>query len=185
MTNKWIKRLFPIITLLLLAPLSATYAYASSDDTAAQNTVQIEATEALVATSISTVDTITAPEEILPSHVYVLNNQEIVTEKPSSVTDELPNTVEEPSSQHQTASPSATIRASVKGASSRLIVVDENDRIIEIWSNTDGANGGFYSLRIKEQRVEGLEHPLTPEILAQYNRLLDEVDWNARDQVYG
>ena len=102
----------------------------------------------------------------------MLNNGEIVTEKPSSEIDRLCDNVEVTPSQHETTSHCATIRARVTVASSRLIVVDENDRIIEIWSNTNGANGGFCSLRIKEQRVEGLEHPLTPEILAQYNRLL-------------
>ena len=78
----------------------------------------------------------------------------------------------------------ATIRASVTVASSRLIVVDENDRIVEIWSNTSGMKRSYYSLRVKEQQGQGLAHPLTPGILAQYNHLLAEVDWSNRERVY-
>ena len=100
----------------------------------------------------------------------MLNNGEIVTEKPSSEIDRLCDTVEVTSSQHETTSHYATIRARVTVASSRLIVVDENDRLIEIWSNTTGTKRAFYSLRVKEHQWQGLEHPLTQEILAQYNR---------------
>lgn len=66
----------------------------------------------------------------------------------------------------------------------RLIVVDENDRIVEIWSNTKALKGSFYSLRVKEQHWQGPDHPLTQEILAQYSRFLGEVDWSKRGQVY-
>ena len=77
----------------------------------------------------------------------------------------------------QTASSAGTIRASVTVTPSRLIVVNENERIVEIWSNTTGTKMNFYSLRVKEQSLQGSKHPLTQEILAQYNRLLGEVDW--------
>jgi len=39
---------------------------------------------------------ITAPTTVLPSHVYVLNNREIVTDKTSSQVDELLGATEEP-----------------------------------------------------------------------------------------
>ncbi|GAH01234.1 unnamed protein product, partial [marine sediment metagenome] len=81
MRNKWIKRFFPLIVLLLLAPWPVTYVYAYSGDTADQDAVRTEITEASTATNTAAVDTITAPEEVLPSHVYVLNNREIVTEE--------------------------------------------------------------------------------------------------------
>ncbi len=44
MRNKWIKRFFPIIVLLLLAPWPVAYAY--DDDMAGQDAVQIEIAEA-------------------------------------------------------------------------------------------------------------------------------------------
>ncbi len=125
-----------------------------------------------------------APGGVLPSHVYVLNNREIVTEKPSSEMNKSPDRDEEPFSPSETASHSATIRASVTGASSRQIVVDENDRIIEIWSNTTGTKRGFYSLRVREGSWQGVEHPLSPGVLDQYNRLVDKVDWSINGRVY-
>ena len=125
---------------------------------------------------------VTAPDAVLPGHVYVLNNSEIVTEKPSGEMDELYGT--ESSSYRGRASHSATIRASVTVTPSRMIVVDENDRIIEIWSNTTGTKRYFYSLRVKEQSWEGPEHLLTLGILAQYNYLLNEVDWTNNGRVY-
>ncbi len=127
---------------------------------------------------------ITAQEEVFPSHVYVVNNREIMIGKPSSQSDQLVKTAEEPFSPSETASRSATIKASVTAASSRLMVVDENDTIVEIWSNTTGTKRSFYSLRVKEQSWQGSEHPLTQTILAQYNRLLGEVDWSINGRAY-
>ncbi len=114
----------------------------------------------------------------------MLNNREIVTEETWRKVNSSQDTAAGSTSYSETASPAGTITASVKVASSRLIVVDENNTIIEIWSNTTGAKRSFYSLRIKEQQWQGSEHPLTPEILAQYNHLLGEVDWTETGQVY-
>ncbi len=172
MRNKWIRRIFLVIALLLLAPWPVTRVYAHIDHLS------------YGITNTAVVDTITAQEEVLPSHVYVLNNREVVTEKPSPQSDQLVKTAEEPFSPNETASCSATIKASVTAASSRLIVVDENDRIVEIWSNTTGLKRSFYSLRVKEQSWQGSEHPLTQTILAQYNRLLGEVDWSINGRAY-
>ncbi len=188
MRNKWIKRLFPLIVLLLLAPWPVTYVYAYSDNIASQDTAQIEVTEASEATSTSAVsnDTlITAPAGILPSHVYVLNNREIVTEETWREMNSSQDTAAGSTSYSETASPAGTITASVTVMPSRRIVVDENDTIVEIWSNTTGTKRNFYSLRIKEQSLQGPEHPLTQEILTQYNNLLGEVDWTETGQVYG
>lgn len=129
-------------------------------------------------------DTVTSPETVLPDHVYVLNNREIVIEKPTVESYGVQGTVGEASSDNKKASRSATITASVTVAPSRLVVVNENDRIIEIWSNTTGTKRGFYSLRVKEHSWQGLGHPLTPEILAQYNDLLGKVDWTNEGKVY-
>ncbi len=184
MRNKWIKRFFLLIVLLLLTSWSATYVYAYNDNITSQDTAQIETTEASVAINAAAVDTITATEEVLSSHVYVLNNREIVTEETWREMNSSQDTATETTSHSQTASSAGTITASVKVASSRQIVVGENDTIIEIWSNTTGTKRSFYSLRVKEQSVQGSEHSLTQEILAQYNRLLGEVDWTETGQVY-
>jgi len=127
---------------------------------------------------------ITAPKTVLPGHVYVLNNHEIVTEKPTGEWDNSCSTAEEPSSHRRTISSTTEITASFTVLPSRLIVVDEYDRIVEIWSNTTGLKRSFYSLRVKEQSLQGPAHLLTPGILAQYNCLLGEVDWSNEGKVY-
>jgi len=184
MRNKWIKRFFPLIVLLLLAPWPVTYVYAYSDNIASQDTAQIEVTEASEATNTAAVDIITAPEEVLPSHVYVLNNREVVTEETWREMNSSQDAAAGLTSYSETASNCGTVRASVTVMPSRRIVVDENDTIVEIWSNTTGTKRNFYSLRVKEQSLQGPEHPLTQEILAQYNRLLGEVDWTETGRVY-
>ena len=184
MRNKWIKRLFPLIVLLLLTLWPVSHVYAYSGDTADQDAVRIEITEASAAINTAAVDTITAPEEVLPSHVYVLNNREIVTEETWREMNSSQDTAAGSTSYSETASPAGTITASVTVMPSRRIVVDENDTIVEIWSNTTGTKRNFYSLRVKEQSLQGPEHPLTQEILTQYNRLLGEVDWTETGQVY-
>ena len=184
MRNKWIKRFFPLIVLLLLAPWPVTYVYAYSDNMASQDTAQIEVTEASEATNTAAVDTITAPEEVLPGHVYVLNNREIVTEETWREMNSSQDTAAGSTSYSEAVSPAGTITVSVTVMPSRRIVVDENDTIVEIWSNTTGTKRNFYSLRIKEQSLQGPEHTLTQEILTQYNRLLGEVDWTETGQVY-
>ena len=184
MRNKWIKRFFPLIVLLLLVPWPVSHVYAYSGNTAGQDAARIETTEASVATNTAAVDTITAPEEVLPSHVYVLNNREIVTEETWREMNSSQDTAAGSTSYSETASPAGTITASVTVMPSRRIVVDENDTIVEIWSNTTGTKRNFYSLRVKEQSLQGPEHPLTQEILTQYNRLLGEVDWTETGQVY-
>ncbi|MBA7678573.1 hypothetical protein ES703_86851 [subsurface metagenome] len=182
------KRHFGYVAAICIAAfgMAATSMGVVSDATSGQ-TSQILAQEpshAFSAESIPNSAVITALKTVLPSHVYVLNNREIVTHKPLSETDKLEGIAEVPSSHSETNSHCATIRASVTVASSRLIVVDENDTIVEIWSNTTGMKRSFYSLRVKEQHWQGLEHPLTPGILAQYNRLLAEVDWSNTGRVY-
>ena len=48
MRNKWIKRFFPLIVLLLLAPWPIAYAHDVSDGVVGEETVRIEAAEASV-----------------------------------------------------------------------------------------------------------------------------------------
>ena len=117
-----------------------------------------------------------------PGDVFVLDNREVVTELPPDRQDHFYKrddgsyAVSEPDGNSFT----MTITAAV--LPSRLIVVDDNDRITEIWSNTTGLKYSFYSLRLTDQQDQ--EHPLTQEILAQYNRLLGKVDWSVRGQAY-
>lgn len=184
MRNKWIKRLFPLFALLLLAPWPVASVYASSNYVTNQEPVHREVAEGLEATNTVAVNTIIAQEEVLPSHVYVLNNREIVTQETLMEINNSPDTDIELTYHSQTASASGTIIASVTVTPSRQIVVDENDRVIEIWSNTTGMKRNFYSLRVKELSLQGHEHPLTQEILAQYNRLLGQVDWTETGKVY-
>jgi len=184
MRNKWNKSFLPLKLLLLLAPWPVSHLYAYSGDTADQDAVRTEITEASAATNTAAVDTITAPEEVLPSHVYVLNNREIVTEETWREMNSSQDTAAGSTSYSGTASPAGTITASVTVMPSRRIVVDVNDTIVEIWSNTTGTKRNFYSLRVKEQSLQGPEHSLTQEILTQYNRLLGEVDWTETGQVY-
>lgn len=176
------KRHFGYVAAICIAVISmAATSLGVVSDAASGQTSQVLAQEpsyTLSAESIPNSAVITVPKTVLPSRVYVLNNREIVTEKPLSETNKLEGIAEEPSSH------CATIRASVTAASSRLIVVDANDTIVEIWSNTTGTKRGFYSLRVKEQHWQGPEHPLTPGILTQYNRLLTGVDWSNRGKVY-
>ena len=185
------ERYFPRIVSISIAAIIAvisTGAVASVASVAsgqAGQALSLESTRTHSAGLVANDAVIAAPPGILPGHVYALSSGEVVIEKPSPQSGKIVAITEEPSSHSEQSSHSATITASVKGAASRLIVVDENDRITEIWSNTNGANGSFYSLRVREQQVQGPEHLLTPGILAQYNRLLGEVDWNERDQVYG
>ena len=114
----------------------------------------------------------------------MLNNREIVTEETWREMNSSQNTAAGSTSYNETASPAGTITASVTVMPSRRIVVDENDTIVEIWSNTTGTKRNFYSLRVKQQSLQGPEHPLTQGILTQYNRLLGEVDWTETGQVY-
>jgi len=181
------KLAFPVLAALLLTPWPVAYAHNYTDNMGGQDTAQIEVAEASAAPSTGAVSNdavITAPETVLPGHVYVLNNREIVTEETWREINSSQDTAAESTSYSRTTSPSGTIRASVKVASSRLIVVDENDTIVEIWSNTTGMKQYFYSLRVKEQSWQGPEHALTQGILAQYNHLLGEVDWSKKGMVY-
>lgn len=118
----------------------------------------------------------------LPSRTYVLNNYEIVTEMPLIEVPEAPNATNEPTTDQQEIS--YTVRVILTVLPSRLIVVDENDKIFQIWSNTNGKGWVFYSLNVSEQHLQEQEHPLTPAILDQYNSLLDRINWDKMGKVY-
>jgi len=55
MRNKWIKRIFPLFALLILAPWPVAYAHTLTDDTAEQEVIQIETADTLEAPSFGDV----------------------------------------------------------------------------------------------------------------------------------
>ncbi len=126
-------------------------------------------------TNALTVSTVAA----LPSRVFVLDNRLVVTELPADRLAQL-----EPVSEQSTPTAGA-IEASSTVLPSRLIVVDSDDNITGIWSAATGSQYSFYSLRVREQQWQWPDHPMTEGILAQYSRLLGEVDWGQSGKVYG
>ena len=116
--------------------------------------------------------------EALPSRVFVLDNRYVVTQLPPERLSSVHGAPAESSAR------GGTVRATFTVLPSRLIVVDQDDNIVNIFSNTTGNDSTFYSLRVREGGLHGEEHPLTQEVLSQYNRLLLHVDWSAKGRVY-
>ena len=69
---------------------------------------------------------IATTEKVWPSHVFVINDREIVTQLPSSVLAQPGGATENPKSV------SGAILASVTILPSRIVVVDEKDSITEV-----------------------------------------------------
>ena len=187
MRKTWAKLLIPLLGVSLLASLMVSYASASTDTDTDSNAAYAKPTvtssESNEVPSIEEtpdIPTLTTPAEVLPGHVFVVGNREIVLERPSVQTDSEPQDTSEKSG----SSVIGTVTARATGASARRIVVDENDQITGIWSNTTGTKRGYYSLRVREDSFQGAEHPLTAEILDQYNQLLALVDWTGCGKVY-
>lgn len=184
MRKRWAKLLIPLLGVSLVALLTVSYAYADVEAAASTSPDQSAATspessEAPTVEQAPDVPTLVAPTDVLPGHVFVVDNRELVLDRPTIVTDEPQDT------SGQSGSPGrGTVTTRATAASARRIVVDENDRIIEIWSNTTGTKRGYYSLRVREDSFQGPEHLLTQEILEQYNRLLASVDWTGCGRVY-
>ena len=77
-----------------------------------------------------------------------------------------------------------TLAVSAEVFPARLIVVDGNEDIVAMWSNTGGSATSNHSLTVRTLEKNGPSYPLTDYIVSQYDRLLGEVDWSARGQVY-
>ena len=119
------------------------------------------------------------PASVMPSKVFILNNREVVSEiPPMQVAADSPSSIEDDAPSRGVVS----IRVSV--APLRLIVVDENDNVTEIWSNTTGSKRDYYLLRVMECSAQGADHPITQEIVAQYNQLGKDINWQEKGQVY-
>lgn len=184
MPRRWVKLLIPLVGVSILASLLVSYTYADVDTGSDIAYAQPAETAPESGVTLSAAGTdgypaITAPSEIMPGYVFVVDNREIVLERPTIQADGSKSSPE-------TSEPSASgaVTAFVTVASYRLIVIDESDRITGIWSNTTGLKRPYYSLRVRDIESDGPEHPLTENILDQYNRLLNSVDWTVCGKVY-
>jgi len=126
----------------------------------------------------STATPIADPGCTLPGQVYVLAGGDITLEFPQ----DRMSSVQARDDTCCQSSGECTVAVTATVLPSRLVVVDEHDLITGIRSNSSGSEYGFYCLRV--QSVEGEAHPLTQDILAQYNCLLGYVDWNVSGQVW-
>jgi len=73
----------------------------------------------------------------------------------------------------------ALVTGEVKGK--RLLVVDSDDGIIGIWSNTSSPD---HTLIVREGGMDGPERLMTGDILRQYEELKDGIDWARRGLVF-
>ena len=177
------KRVEPIIGLLgvflLISLVVHIFADGARHIMCAQPDLDSSKTGKVISTEINPdIPRLPVPKDILPGHVYVIDNREIIEHNPVVQVDQSLKTASKEVSYGSTVAVKAT------AASSRLIVVSDNDHIIAIWSNTTGEKRGYYSLRVKEKTPSGHEHHLTPKIVEQYNVLLSEVDWTQCGRVY-
>jgi hypothetical protein len=120
-----------------------------------------------------------APPGDLPGTVYVLLDGRVVTEMPFIADIAASNTGFNTTS----TSTSAEVAAQFTVIPSRIVVVDNDDRIIEIVNNTC-IQDSFYCLKIKELDGYGTEHSMTPGILESYNHLLNVIDWSEQGTVF-
>lgn len=93
MRNKWMKRLFPLFALLILAPWPVAYAHTYTDDAAGQETIRVEAADPSVAPDFGavhgkTIGGVTTPGDLfyidakenpadIQSALYITNAQEL------------------------------------------------------------------------------------------------------------
>ncbi|MDO8490872.1 MAG: hypothetical protein Q7T04_02510 [Dehalococcoidia bacterium] len=78
----------------------------------------------------------------------------------------------------------AAVQVTVAVTPSRLIIVDEDDKVIEIYSNARAVQEGAYTLQVRQGGQQGQKHLLTDGVQAQYTLLLAEVDWSRTGRVY-
>ena len=114
--------------------------------------------------------------ESLPSRALIIDGRLVLAgEAPLS---------SQPSASEPTPSRGGTVTITAELLPSRLIAVDEDGRIVGIWSNTVGGASTAYVLTVRRQHPKGEAYPLTQEVLHQYEQLSDQVDWRVRGRVY-
>lgn len=80
--------------------------------------------------------------------------------------------------------PVTSVRLTVGVLPSRLIVVDSQDRIAQVWSNTFMSAPGSYTLRVRLGDQHGEERLLTDDIRSRYDTLSESIDWSKTGLVY-
>jgi len=76
MRNKWMKRLFPLFALLILAPWPVAYAHAYTNDTAGQETIRIEVADPSAAPKFGDVLGKTIGGVTTPGDLFYINATE-------------------------------------------------------------------------------------------------------------
>lgn len=138
----------------------------------------------LIATTLAlaftaTVAAVTAPLPNAPSPVSTGGSFPGNAPSPGPIAQEAA-----PSAQSQAGHASATVMISARIDPARLLVLDDEGRVVEIWSNT-GAAVGDPLLSARLHSIDGpvlLEIP--PQALNDYRLLLDEVDWSVLGLTY-
>ncbi len=74
---------------------------------------------------------------------------------------------------------SVAVVAEIRGT--RVIVVDDEDRVLAIWSNTSAPD---CDLVVREMSVNGPERVAAGAPLWRYRELVEDVDWTRRGLVY-
>lgn len=87
-----------------------------------------------------------------------------------------------PSASRSSASGAVTVSASVRAV--RLLVVDDQDRIISVYSNT-GVTASDFRLTARRAAPDGPQlDPIPDAALREYGRLEHHIDWSQRGLVY-
>jgi hypothetical protein len=138
-------------------------------------------TSETVADNLSSSPELKALSGVLSGTVYILNDGSVVEDIPP-ITDVFTSSAKRNSRMTEPPA-SAQVAAQFTVIPTRIIVVDESDELLEIWNNTHTGDS-FYCLKTKVFSGHGAEHPLTPQIVAQYNSLMADIDWSMQGRVY-
>ena len=111
-----------------------------------------------------------------PNRAYVLDNRFVVAGRPPLTSYQ--------DTTGQTGFLDGTLAVTADVVPSRLILLSGSGAIIGMWSNTGGGASTVYSLTARVESLNGEVHPLTGAVLAEYNQLLDSMNWGIRGRVY-
>jgi len=75
----------------------------------------------------------------------------------------------------------ASVAVVVEIRGTRVIVVDDEDRVLAVWSNTSASD---CDLVVREMSVNGPERVAAGAPLWRYRELVEDVDWTRRGLVY-
>ncbi|MHB0979503.1 MAG: hypothetical protein ACYC5Q_05390 [Thermoleophilia bacterium] len=127
----------------------------------------------------ATVAAVTAPTPNAPAPVSTGGSALGIPSGPGLITQEVASPA-----QSQAGHGSAAVTVSARIEPARLLVLDGEGRVVEIWSNT----GGGHSDPLLTARLHSVDGPELLEIperaLSEYRLLLDQVDWSVRGLTY-